>query len=166
MRLPETEACPVVHVALKLGSPGAHLSDEDVVEAHNAVTRRRGSVYLGKRGRPLKGKGHELLDISIRQRNASYLFLVRRSERALSVFKAPLTRLLPLGERPPLDNVPGYYNDPDALFEIHTWFRVGILESVEPAELDKLTLLSNGNPLRRALETSRTTMMLATEAKR
>lgn len=152
------ERCPIVHVALRLGSPDTTSTSTDVIEAHNAVARRGKSVYLGKLGRPLKGKSRELLETSIRQRNSSYLFLVRKNDLGLSVFKAALVRLLPVGQQPPRDSVPAYYA---TLFGINTWFQVGILEPVDRSKLDDLRLVTNGNSLRRALETSRTTMMLA-----
>jgi hypothetical protein len=59
------------HLLIKLGTAQTkpQFNTDDVIEAHNAIVNRKGTVWFGKSGRSVSKSCVELLNSSIGQKN-------------------------------------------------------------------------------------------------
>jgi hypothetical protein len=141
----------VLHVVMRFS--GKLYSVGDVVARHLDVIQREGRVWLGKLGaRPGLGTVQRLNE-QVAGGAETLLFLVESARNSSAVFRCPILRAsleLPHDESP----VPSYYDDKQLRRLVSCWFETDDMEEVGSSELDRLVVLSSGQPVRWSLHRS------------
>src|SRR5262245_48123666 len=109
------------HLLIKLATaqtkPG--FGTDDVINGHNAVVNRHGTVWFGKSGRPVGKHSIELLNSSIEQNKLPQLILVRRTGNEYEYFGARIHAVHTGIFRPPFEQIPEYYRG--TIHDISMW---------------------------------------------
>ena len=150
-----------MHIAMRIGSYQDRELGKDVIEAHNDVLKRQGTVYFGKAGRGLSADKLQRVRNSMFDGASCNLVVIRRLKSGYQCFLAPIVSLPSSSFRPELRFVPSYYHD--LVKEIELWIEVAAFTLSNANLLESLALASNSRPLLETLGSCRTSLMLVTE---
>ncbi len=148
----------VIHVLLRVGTYHDKSLKINLMEEHNKLSSKNGTVFLGKAGRGLQHERRNQLTDSIKRYGKSHLFVVHKTLDHFNVLETSLNKILPSNKTPKPNLFPAYYHD--IANEITVWFEIGILKACNESRLNKLVLLSNGRPALETLRSCRTSLML------
>ena len=126
----------------------------DVIGHHVHVIQREGRVWLGKLGaRPGVRTARQLNEQAARGSD-TLLYLVRSARGSSEVFRCRILRAsfeLPQDEN---SLVPSYYEEKRVRGLVSFWFESDVIERVDSSELDRLIVMSSGQPARWSLRRS------------
>jgi len=129
-------------------------SGVDTIREHQQVVDQKGSVWLGKIGRPLAQHNLDILNGQIQCRTRTLLFLVQKRGREYIWTKAVLSevsRSVPALAR---TLIPAYYQELGITKLVSTWFKVESLRKATRAEILNLQVVSSGRQIGDSLASS------------
>lgn len=146
----------MVHLLVRL--PVASSSIETVVNEHNRVSVKGGTVWFAIRGRAPSSARCDTLQRQESDGKATYFYLVQRVEQEYRTYRARLFRATTA--RPQTDEYPAYYRNSSIAEEAALWVNLGHLDISGPKILESLHVESTGTVVAKALKGSMVSVML------
>lgn len=141
-----------VHVLMRFS--GKLFGVGDVVGRHLHVIQQQGSVWLGKLGARPGVRTARQLNEQAAGGVDTLLYLVQSARGSSEVFRCRVLRAsfeLPHGQD---SLVPIYYDEKQLRGLVSFWFESDVIEQVDSSELDRLIVVSSGQPIRWSLRRS------------
>lgn len=148
----------IPHVAIRLGTLDKKFTSEDIIEKHNNIQKKHGSVYFGKTGRKFDVIKFNFIIEAIKKNSSITFILVQRNKTEVIAYSAPLFNIYNIGHTPEINLVPQYYLN--SVSDINTWFQIGYLKKMSNETLKKFKLITNDRPLIQTILSCRTALML------
>lgn len=141
-----------VHVVMRYSEQ--FLGVDDTVGEHQKIIRKKGSVAVGKFGRPLASGWVERLNKQIASGFKTSLYLVKKSPDGYAAFRLNVMRVTRDRDASIEKIIPKYYLEGTTLRRMTMWFVCDSVTSTKPTVLDSLHIASSGYSARRAILTS------------
>jgi hypothetical protein len=125
----------------------------DVVELHNAIVQKQGSVWFGKLGQTLSQNRVDLLNKQTEKKIPTFLYLVKGNRRKSTAYR---TLLLHVQREKPQDKIliPKYYIEKDMIQYMKAWIKIGKIMPVEMTEMENLKAINSVLPIAETLRLS------------
>jgi hypothetical protein len=122
----------------------------DVIALHNDVVALQGAVWFGKLGQTLAQGRVDVLNRQVEKGIPTFLYLVKGNRRKSTTYLAPL---LQVSREMPGETalIPAYYAEKDLLQYMKAWMKIGPIEAIEMAAMDKLKALNSVFPISETL---------------
>lgn len=141
-----------LHVVMRYSEQ--FLGVEDTVAEHAKVIKKRGSVAVGKFGRPLANKWVERLNRQIAAGFKTSLYLVKKAADVYVTHQLNVVLVTRDIDLKLEKTMPAYYLDRSVRARMTMWFLCDSVSGTGPRLLDSLHVASSGYSVRRAIHTS------------
>lgn len=151
------------HVAIRVAGSFLNTNRINIVEEHNNIQQKEGSVFFGKAGKTFDANRFNLLKIAIKDSCPVLFILIQRVNNEIESYSTILKNIYRREFNPNLNLIPKYYRDTSS--DITTWFEIGYLEQMGKEVLSEFSLFANGRPLLETICLCRTSLMLVKSEK-
>lgn len=114
----------------------------NVVDLHNNVTKKCGSVWFGKMGQTISQKRVELINNQIANSVDTYLYLVKGNRRKSTAYQA---KIISVSKTTPdqTDMFPDYYTDKGILKYMKVYIQIGKIKEIDLGQMEDLKAISS-----------------------
>lgn len=134
-----------VHLLVRFAD--SFLKEGDTIENHKKVIEHEGAVWFGKMGSPVSQNHIDTLNMQVKEKKPTYIFLVKGNRRKSTVYRCKLavaSKTLLESER---HLVPAYYAELEIPKYVKFWVKLTDIEHIEFAKLENMRVASSVLPI-------------------
>jgi hypothetical protein len=136
----------------------------DVVALHNAIVTAHGAIWFGKLGQTLSQGRVDMLNQQVEKGTPMFVYLVKGNRRKSTAYRAPLFQVnKEMPGEPSL--MPEYYSEKGLIQYMKAWMKIGQIEAIAMAEMDRLRAMNSIFPIAETLVRSSSGYFLVQESR-
>ncbi len=136
----------------------------NVIDLHNNITKKRGSVWFGKMGQTISQERIDLINNQIENSIETYLYLVKGNRRKSIAYQA---KIISVSKTTPdqTDLLPDYYTEKGIQKYMNVFIHIGKINDFDLDEMENLKAISSIFSITETLELSSAGYFLVHERK-
>lgn len=135
----------------------------DVVELHNTVVKKQGTVWFGKLGQTLSPRRIDLINNQVKKKIPTFLYLIKGNRKKSTAYRASLISIQK--EKPQEDTlIPHYYTEKDMIQYMRVWIRIKKIMPIELSVMENLKAVNSVFPIIETLRLSSSGYFLVHES--
>jgi len=128
------------HVSLLLKIPGSNQDLDGIIDLHKVVISQKGHVWFGIVNRRFTDE--RLAEL---RSSCQFLYVLQKKGERITMYRGHVTQVaatLSASEKEQF--TPPYYREFSILERVKSWVRLSAIEKLDPAELNKLSVVATG----------------------